>query len=130
TNDCLPEWPGSVGLTRKTLDLDGGAAPIDDSPDAIVYIGDSSSDPTTGVSAIYDGYHAQNHRGLPYGFVYLDVCARYHENWTCTLSHEVLELLADPTAVVEVVRPSQDDPALAVCYSLEVCDPTQGDSYL
>ena len=43
--------------------------------------------------------------GTPYGFVYLDICARYGENWTTTLSHEVLELLADPNAAMTVAGP-------------------------
>ena len=34
------------------------------------------------------GYHDQNNRGIPYGFVFTDLSAKLGENWTVTLSHE------------------------------------------
>jgi hypothetical protein len=75
------------------------------------------------------GYHSDNYANIPYGFVYLDICAEYGEVWSCTLSHEVLELLADPTAVMTVTGPDPSGAAGSVYYDLEVCDPTQGDTY-
>jgi len=75
------------------------------------------------------GYHDKNHAGLPYGFVYLDVCRASHEDWSTTLSHEVLELLADPRAVMTVAGPAPRGAKKHVHYDLEVCDPTQGDTY-
>jgi hypothetical protein len=66
---------------------------------------------------------------VPYGFVYLDICAEYDESWTSCLSHEVLELLADPTATMTVSAPGPKGHHKTVYYDLEVCDPTQGDSY-
>ena len=44
------------------------------------------------------------------------------------MSHEVLELLADPDATMTVTGPAPRGRG-HVHYDLEVCDPTQGDSY-
>jgi hypothetical protein len=124
-----PEWGGSSTLSGVTTPLPSpGQAPIDADTDAIIYLGDSAEDPTTGVSGAL-GYHSDNQKGIPYGFVYLDVCAQYGENWTTTLSHEVLELLGDPDAAMTVSGPAPHHKRGFVHYDLEVADPTQGDSY-
>ena len=129
TRDFQPEW--HVGATLTGKKLLGLKAKVDVPTDAVIYVGDSSQDPTTGVEGAL-GYHSQNHRHKPYGFIYLDICQRYGENWTSTLSHEVLELLGDPTAVLTVRGPKPPHATTSrpsVYYDLEVCDPTQGDSY-
>jgi hypothetical protein len=128
TEDFEPEWKISANLRGATLKLTRSAAPIDGIHDAIIYLGDASQDPTTGVDNAL-GYHARNFRRIPYGFVYLDVCAQYGEDWTCTLSHEALELLGDPTAAMTVAGPDPRRRGRSVYYDLEVCDPTQGDAY-
>jgi len=124
--DFQPEWNISATIFGTSTDI-GAKAPIDGNHDAIIYLGDLSQDPNTGVEIVL-GYHFTNHSKVPYGFVYLDVCSMYNEEWSCTLSHEVLELLADPTAVLTVSgqAPGRVD---TVFYDLEVCDPTQGDGY-
>jgi hypothetical protein len=48
------------------------------------------------------------------------------EDWTLTLSHEVLELLVDPFGTCLIPGPSPDDPSATVEYLAEVCDPCQG----
>lgn len=127
-----PEWGvgGRIHATRLSLQ-NGQQAPINIPTDATVYFGDMTQDPATGIS-IKGGYHDTNYKHTPYGFVFLDVCEKYNEDWTCTLSHEVLEMLADPRASMTVSGPAPgagpDGPF--VNYSLEVCDPTQSDSYL
>lgn len=131
SRDFQPEWGSGAQLKPVRLSLNGGSANIDGATDAIIYLGESSSDPTSGVSGVY-GYHAVNYAQLPYAFVYLDVCAQYGEVWSTTLSHEVLELVADPTAVLTVNGPapaSVTPSGKTVSYDLEVCDPTQGDAY-
>src|SRR5262249_39604425 len=75
------------------------------------------------------GYHSQNHHDVPYGFVYLDICKEYRQKWSHTLSHEVLELLADPTASLTATGPAPKGRRKHVYYDLEVCDPTQSDCY-
>jgi len=129
SQDFQPEWGAGVQLAGTRLDLNGTQASINTATDAIIYLGDSSQDPTTGVSNAY-GYHSDNYSHIPYGFVFLDVCAAYGEVWSCTLSHELLELLADPTAVLTVAGGDPNNPNAEVYYDLEVCDPTQGDTYL
>jgi len=131
SRDFQPEWGVGANLTGQRFDLAGGQAQVDATTQAIIYVGTASQDPTTGVSGAL-GYHSANHAELPYGFIYLDICAEYQEVWTCTLSHETLELLADPTAIRTVPGPVPAESAAAgptVSYDLEVCDPTQGDTY-
>jgi hypothetical protein len=123
-----PEWGIAATVTGTTLSLADDKAPIDGDHDAIIYLGDAVQDPTTGVENAL-GYHFANHAKIPYGFVYLDICAEYGEPWSCTLSHEVLELLADPTATHTVTGPPPAGVEGNVAYDLEVCDPTQGDTY-
>lgn len=123
-----PEW--GVGATLKAIALPLGSkrAPIQKDADAVIYLGESSNDPTTGVKGAL-GYHSANNKKLPYGFIYLDICREYEEDWPATLSHEVLELLADPDVVYTIAGPHPKDASRTVYYDVEVCDPTQGDTY-
>ena len=125
--DFAPIWNTTAVLRGVTHKL--GPAKIDGIHDAFIYLGDSSQDPDGGVANAY-GYHAANYDSIPFGFVYLDVCEKYGEDWSSTLSHEVLELLADPGAMLTVSGPNPKKQAPhTVQYDLEVCDPTQGDGY-
>jgi hypothetical protein len=124
-----PEWAITATLTAHKLTIAGKhTAPIDGDHDAIIYLGDASQDPTTGVNGAL-GYHFTNHTHIPYGFVYLDICKQHGEAWNVALSHEVLELLADPNAETTVIGPGPKGASAHVHYDLEVCDPTQGDTY-
>jgi hypothetical protein len=123
-----PEWKIDATLKAIALPLGNKKAPIQKDADAVIYLGDSSEDPATGVDGAY-GYHAANNKHVPYGFVYLDICAQSNESWTVTLSHEVLELLGDPDAVITVTGSAPKGVSGTVYYDLEVCDPTQGDEY-
>jgi hypothetical protein len=122
-----PEWNVRATLRMVPYDITAPQT-IDGLQDAILYLGDSSQDPTTGVDGLL-GYHSKTHGNIPYGFVYLDVCAEYGSAWPTCLSHETLELLADPTAALTVTGPAPAGHTGHVYYDLEVCDPTQGDSY-
>jgi len=128
TEHFEPEW--GIGATLKAiqLPLKGKKAPIQKDADAVIYLGDSSQDSKVGVKGAL-GYHSANNKNTPYGFVYLDICAKYKEIWTCTLSHEVLELLGDPDAVLTVSGPAPKGAKGTAYYDLEVCDATQGDQY-
>jgi len=131
SRDFQPEWGRGATLNARRLDLAGAQADVNGALDAVIYVGESASDPTLGMAGAY-GYHAQTYGKLPYAFIYLDVCAQYGEAWSCTLSHEVLELLADPTTVLTVSGPAPTGvggEGQTVAYVLEVCDPTQGDHY-
>jgi hypothetical protein len=123
-----PEWGVAATLTPVTTALPKPKAPIQGAHQAIIYLGDSSEDPTEGVNNAL-GYHTVTYAGIPYGFVYLNVAARSDQVWTACLSHEVLELLADPSASATVTGPTPGGKPGTVAYDLEVCDPTQGDTY-
>lgn len=126
--DFAPEWQQSALLHGVTRKLGGQDAPIDSAHDAIIYLGDTTQDPNDGIDVVL-GYHERNHGKIPYGFVYLDVCSLYGRPWQMALSHEVLELLADPNAHRTVDGPDPDRKNHVVRYYVEVCDPVQGDSY-
>lgn len=91
--------------------------------DAILYIQDDVGD----VDAL--GYHDINLRGVPYGFVFLDLCNEMDEEWTVTLSHEALELAMDPEANLLALGPHPDDPSRQVYHWYELCDAVQDQSY-
>jgi hypothetical protein len=132
SRDFQPEWGAAGALTATRIALSDGAANIDAATDAIIYVGDAANDPTLGMDGVF-GYHARNNGALPYAFVYLDVCAQYEEPWSCTLSHEVLEMLADPTTALTVSGPAPAGVGASgrtISYDLEVCDPTQSDTYV
>jgi len=71
------------------------------------------------------GYHDLNSRAIPVGFVFvLDP-----QDWTTTLSHEVLELIADPTVNLFAPGPDPRNPANLVLHTYEVCDAVERISY-
>lgn len=75
------------------------------------------------------GYHDQNHAGIPYGVVFTKLAEELHESWTVTLSHEALELIADPEANLLVKGPHPADPTRDVFHWYEMCDAVQAESY-
>lgn len=75
------------------------------------------------------GYHDKNSRGIPYGFVFLELSRRLGENWCVTLSHEALELLADAQANLLAQGPHPEQRKLEVFHWVEVCDAVQSESY-
>jgi hypothetical protein len=68
------------------------------------------------------GYHVDTH-GQPYALV------KHTDGWEQTVSHEILEMLADPfgnrVVAAQSVKPSQG----RVRYLVEVCDPSEDASY-
>ncbi len=77
------------------------------------------------------GYHAHNFRGIPYGFVFPELSAALHQPWSHTLSHEALELIADPhcNLLVEGPHPHPRHRKRRVFRWYEVCDPVQDELY-
>jgi len=73
------------------------------------------------------GYHDLTKEGLPLGKVFAATDIAYKHKWTHTLSHELLEMLAD--ADINLTVFVQSDPRHGVLYSREVCDACQGEQY-
>lgn len=96
--------------------------------DVVLYVGELEDDPQKVADAL--GYHDMNQKGIPYGFVFTDVAAKVGEEWSTTLSHEVLELVADPDVNLLVVGPHPTKKNSVVLRSYEVCDPVQADTYM
>ena len=71
------------------------------------------------------GFHDLNARDMPFGFVFiLDT-----NDWTVTLSHEVLELVIDPTVNIFVPGPDPRNTANLVLHTYEVCDAVERTTY-
>ncbi|HWT04452.1 MAG TPA: hypothetical protein VN224_01730 [Xanthomonadales bacterium] len=70
------------------------------------------------------GFHLDSHN-QPYALV------AYDKSWTLSLSHEILEILVDPSGNRLVAGPSLDPkhPHHRVRYLLELCDPCEDSAY-
>jgi hypothetical protein len=77
------------------------------------------------------GYHANNHRGIPYGIVSIQLSEALDQPWSHTFSHEALELLSDPQCnlLVEGPHPLHTRRKERVFRWYEVCDPVQTEFY-
>lgn len=76
------------------------------------------------------GYHDETPEGLPYGRVFVQTILGYGGSLTkgdeavsVTLSHELLELVGDPSVNLWADGPD------GYAYALELCDAVEGDSY-
>jgi hypothetical protein len=123
--DFEPYW--SLGATLR-LEGKSGTKPkkqdiADLRGDAVLYLWDKTDVP----GAL--GYHDTNNAGIPYGFVFTDLAASLGESWTVTLSHEALELIADPEVNLLVMGPNPNDPSRAVFHWYEMCDAVQAETY-
>jgi hypothetical protein len=123
--DFAPYWgfgahvrlEGKTG--RKRADVD----PADMRGDAILYLRK-----TTDLSDA-EGYHDRHFSGIPYGFVFLDLSTALGEDWSVTLSHEALELTADPEANLLVRGPHPVERKRSVFHWFELCDAVQEETY-
>ncbi len=124
-DDFEPYW--SLGATLR---LEGKSSltpqkqtPADMRGDAVIYLWDKTDVP----NAL--GYHNANNRGIPFGFVFTELSEQLGENWSVTLSHEALELIADPEVNLLVAGPNPTNPNAAVFFWYEMCDPVQAETY-
>src|SRR5262245_8083498 len=76
-----------------------------------------------------DGYHDANFKGIPFGFVFLELSEQLEEEWTVSLSHEALELIADPDVNLFAVGPHPGDRRRHVFHWYEMCDAVQTETY-
>jgi len=124
-DDFAPHWGfgARLRLEGKAGRQSRGFQPADVRGDAVLYVHD--------IVRIRDaeGYHSQNLAGIPYGFVFLELSKKLKEDWTVTLSHEALELLADPELNLLVQGPHPTKPKHRVFHWFEMCDAVQDESY-
>ncbi len=90
--------------------------------DAVIYLWDQ----TDVDNAI--GYHFQNNRGIPFGFVFTSIAQEIGEPWSVTLSHEALELIGDPETNLLVMGPHPVEDRW-VFHWFEMCDAVQNEKY-
>jgi len=74
------------------------------------------------------GYHFQNGRGIPFGFVFTEIAREIGEPWSVTLSHEALELIGDPETNLLVMGPHPSEQR-DVFHWYEMCDAVQAETY-
>ncbi len=123
--DFAPYWNlhGQLRLEGNSSEQPG----VDDAEDmqgeGIIYLWDKADVP----DAL--GYHEANYRGIPYGFVFIDIATEIGENWTVTFSHEVLELIGDRQANQLVRGPHPHDRNKTVYHWYEMCDAVQDETY-
>lgn len=125
SEDFAPYW--SFGATLR---LEGAVGKSPDKQsladlrgDAILYLWDKAD--------VDDalGYHDTNFRGIPYGFIFTELCEQLGESWTVTLSHEALELIGDPQGNLLVQGPHPEDDTKEVFHWFEMCDAVQSQTY-
>ena len=114
SRDVYPNWWAScsIGVSAPGTRVDG----------PIVYL---TRD--TGIEGVL-GYHDQTSAGVPMAVVSPEVSMALGEDWSVTLSHEVIEMVGDPHADLYAVgkHPSADRDVL---YWHELCDACQDDTY-
>ena len=91
--------------------------------DAVIYLQDRAS------LAGAEGYHAANDGDIPFGFVFLDICKAQGDPWSLGLSHEAIELVADPMNNLLVQGPHPFDRHHLVFHMFELCDAVQDEHY-
>lgn len=122
--DFIPVWGNgrALELHAAAFDLADAATLTEESVrgDSVIYLVDEASLP----GAL--GYHDLNTADIPVGFVFV----LNQGDWTITLSHEVLELIIDPTVNIFVPGPDPRDANNTVLHTYEVCDAVERTSYL
>ncbi|HYV96871.1 MAG TPA: hypothetical protein VE967_05405 [Gemmatimonadaceae bacterium] len=125
TGDFEPYWSlgARLRLEGRSEKSPSKQQPPDMRGDAVIYIW-----PKADVDDAL-GYHDANNRGIPYGFIFLDIIRQLKESWTVTLSHEVLEAILDPEAnlLVQGPHPTEDR---EVFHWYEASDAVQAESYM
>jgi hypothetical protein len=71
------------------------------------------------------GYHDLTDDGYPLGKVFAKSDLDYGASWTVTLSHELLEMLVDPS--INLVVSADDARGNTIFYAYEVCDAVEAD---
>lgn len=125
SEDFEPYWSmgATLRLDGRSEDTPSKLNMLDLRGDAIIYLWDKTDVP----GAL--GYHDQNARGIPYGFVFMDIAKKIGEPWSVTLSHEALELLGDAQVNLLAMGPHPADSDRVVFHWFEMCDAVQAETY-
>lgn len=122
TEDFMPIWgAGRICKLHASPWGPGDENVLAEDPvpaDSVIYLIDEGS------LAWALGYHSINAREIPIGFVFVEV-----GDWEITLSHEVLELIIDPSVNIWVPGPHPTDQNRYLFHSYEVCDAVERFSY-
>jgi len=125
--DFEPYWSlgATIRLEGRSGDTPDKQNPVDMRGDAIIYLWDKVD-----VDGAL-GYHDLNFKGIPYGFVFTSLSKEIGENWSVTLSHEVLELILDPDVNLLVAGPHPDPSQnmRTVFHWYEASDAVQAQTY-
>ena len=123
--DFVPYWsmPATLRLEGTLLKESRANAAALFRGDAVLYVSSVTgrNDP--------EGFHDRNLRGVPYGVVYTAMSEKMGDPWSTTLSHEALELIADPQANTYVMGPALHDRRKKVFFWFEMCDPVSAQTY-
>ncbi|HET6158466.1 MAG TPA: hypothetical protein VFE34_08995 [Dongiaceae bacterium] len=125
TEDFEPYWSlgATLRLEGRSEKKPGKLSLPDLRGDAILYLWNE-----TDVDGAL-GYHENNASGIPYGFVFTDLSKKLGEPWSVTLSHEALELIADPEVNLLVMGPHPTNPNKTVFHWYEMSDAVQDETY-
>lgn len=115
SRDFAPVW----GIDANLTFVPDGSVPPPDSWWLVVF---DNSDQAGAL-----GYHDVTTQGLPMGKVFAGSDKKYGYQWTVTLSHELLEMLADPEINLTVF--DQPTGSTGRLYAYEVCDACEADQY-
>ncbi len=122
--DFAPYWSMSatLRLEGRSMERPDTIQIADLRGDAVIYLWDEVD-----VDRVL-GYHFQNNRGIPFGFVFTEIARQVGEPWSVTLSHEALELLGDPETNLLVMGPHPTEDR-DVFHWYEMCDAVQAEAY-
>jgi hypothetical protein len=115
TRDFYPVWGVNavLGFYSRTATVPANAW--------IVYVRDDAD-----VAGAL-GYHDDLITGLPVTYVFARTAMTYGYSWTVTMSHEILEMLADPWIIMTMFQQYTDTTGRLWAY--EVCDACEADQY-
>lgn len=124
-HDFRPYWHkgGLLRLDGHTHSIESDHHHTDLRGDAIIYVWDDV-DPDGAL-----GFHDLNHKGIPFGMVFIQMSDELGEPWSVTFSHEVLELLMDPEANMLIAGAHPGGEERTVFHWCEVCDAVQTQQY-
>lgn len=125
--DYEPYWSlgATLRLEGRSVSQPDKQNPADMRGDAVIYLWNESED------SDFLGYHDKQNSGIPFGFVFPELSKKMGENWSVTLSHEALELIADPEVNLLVMgpHPNPEEGGREVFHWYEMSDAVQAETY-